>query len=779
MGKIKKILENELVGGTQTTDIYPVTSTKAVYDENNKRLDNILIELEQSAGIYDVSAHNNGVVFESLSALLSSSNLSTLIPISVRHGGMSIRFVQSSDNRYVQYRLAAPNWSTDIHDWTSEDPYFINKIMQEVNEAIDEHTPIEIQGNVTNAQDEEDLTSVNVGGTDVLKFKDKEYNPLTYSGIGRKILRKNIVDGVNTLTQEMMSATNTKYVIKYDYILGEDIIIPENCILEFDGGSLNNRMITFSNTTLKGFIKFDNIQVNGNVSNYQLDATIFNKNDIGDSINKCAAICKRIVIPDGIFYSHTKIRLFQHTLCGTNKLDSTTNKGSSIIYTDIDDVAIECTNQVNLSNFRIQNTKNSLLNSIGLKCIGTVNINNIYVANYIKYGFVSGEGLYYSVIQKLRVGMEIGFGIGSIGIYLTGENDSSSTYNANANTFIETICQGGYEVLVKVVGNANTFLGGDFSINADNTAKRQLEILGALNNFLGSFYLENYDKCSLEPICLYETAKYNIVNLSAPRIGKIKNESINYNLIATYDYVSFENDFKYLGENLFDYFFQIDETANRLVSQGYYIAPYYGGNGGINNCQFSLLEEKYKGNSVLRMSFNNSNANNLTFNGTYEFMNAVSSENELICLSAYIRSNIDNATISLSDTKYKEINEWEFISFVASPSNIKQALNGFIKVKSSELLNGYIDVTGIRINVINRGNTKKSPAVDYFNFYKNKEKIRLDYDFLAKLISKGTTKQRPTLQSSDEGFEYYDSTLKKKILWNGSEWTNLDGTPLE
>lgn len=42
MGKIKKILENELVGGTQSTDVYPVTSTKAVYDENNVRLDTIL-----------------------------------------------------------------------------------------------------------------------------------------------------------------------------------------------------------------------------------------------------------------------------------------------------------------------------------------------------------------------------------------------------------------------------------------------------------------------------------------------------------------------------------------------------------------------------------------------------------------------------------------------------------------------------------------------------------------------------------------------------------------
>lgn len=41
MGKIKKILEKEL-GSTQSIEVYPVTSIKAVYDENNERLDNII-----------------------------------------------------------------------------------------------------------------------------------------------------------------------------------------------------------------------------------------------------------------------------------------------------------------------------------------------------------------------------------------------------------------------------------------------------------------------------------------------------------------------------------------------------------------------------------------------------------------------------------------------------------------------------------------------------------------------------------------------------------------
>lgn len=82
--------------------------------------DEQLTELEQRV-IYDVSANANGATFASLSALFSSENLSTLIPTTVRCGGMSIRFVQSSDNKYVQYRLTADEWSTNTEDWSIAD----------------------------------------------------------------------------------------------------------------------------------------------------------------------------------------------------------------------------------------------------------------------------------------------------------------------------------------------------------------------------------------------------------------------------------------------------------------------------------------------------------------------------------------------------------------------------------------------------------------------------------------------------------------------------------
>ena len=90
----------------------PMTDFNSVFNADGKSLTEF-----ESGIIYDVSAHNDGAVFESLSALLGSSNLSTLIPTSVRHGGMSIRFIQgseqSSDNKYIQYRYMSSDAATD------------------------------------------------------------------------------------------------------------------------------------------------------------------------------------------------------------------------------------------------------------------------------------------------------------------------------------------------------------------------------------------------------------------------------------------------------------------------------------------------------------------------------------------------------------------------------------------------------------------------------------------------------------------------------------------
>lgn len=42
----------------------------------------------------------------------------------------------------------------------------------------------------------------------------------------------------------------------------------------------------------------------------------------------------------------------------------------------------------------------------------------------------------------------------------------------------------------------------------------------------------------------------------------------------------------------------------------------------------------------------------------------------------------------------------------------------------------------------------------------------------------GSTSNRPILTEINKGFQYYDSTLNKMILWNGTSWINLDGSAL-
>ena len=103
---------------------------------------------------------------------------------------------------------------------------------------------------INNLPDDEDLTTTG-GELPVLKLADRAYNPAGFSGKGYKILRRNIVDGRNVLTQEMVNEPDTVYEIRYDFDLdGGQITIPENCILKFEGGSLNNGTLTGNDTVL-------------------------------------------------------------------------------------------------------------------------------------------------------------------------------------------------------------------------------------------------------------------------------------------------------------------------------------------------------------------------------------------------------------------------------------------------------------------------------------------------------------------------------------------------
>lgn len=107
MGKIKKIQENELVGGTQSTDVYPVTSVKAVYDENNERLDHIL----NMRGVVNISTNYNA---DHTAEVLTLEQAIAKVPSKDRVLGFQGKFLTSEG--WKSYIFIGDS----ISDWTNK-----------------------------------------------------------------------------------------------------------------------------------------------------------------------------------------------------------------------------------------------------------------------------------------------------------------------------------------------------------------------------------------------------------------------------------------------------------------------------------------------------------------------------------------------------------------------------------------------------------------------------------------------------------------------------------
>ena len=73
--------------------------------------------------VYDISANHltEGVPtkYADLTAALGTDGVN--VPVDKRKGGMSIKYIQSSDNKYVQYRLMSDTFNTTVANWQGVD----------------------------------------------------------------------------------------------------------------------------------------------------------------------------------------------------------------------------------------------------------------------------------------------------------------------------------------------------------------------------------------------------------------------------------------------------------------------------------------------------------------------------------------------------------------------------------------------------------------------------------------------------------------------------------
>lgn len=740
--------------------------------------------------------------------------------------------------------------------------------LEELKKEIGDRTVVE--GNVTNLPDEEDITSgINESGTDVLSLKDRVYNPLSFSGKGYKILRKNIkpvslavtkiivgsiptVDGAivftingvevsvdmvtttmtstdlvaqkiaekltatmteyevskdastitltrkfggsvtpsvfsasttgivctvtdstkkelrNILTPIMMNQPNTIYVIRYDFDLnGETIEMQEGCTLKFEGGSLRNGILKGNNThiveskaqlfdsiILRGsfdvpFLYYDNFGVIANTEDNNNSDIINKTNDFIKSTN-----INTLTFASSLYYINKQI------VIELNSREETLNMiGHSVTIKATESFSEDYLLCINYTFFAT--TTRTIIKGLTLNCgvlTGGINIPNgncikIYNVDIINVG-VSKKGI------LIRSGNELHFANSRI----TGNNKGICF----GICFHTSDCSADNIVMIDV-RNA-IYQSGSSNIYSDIHAWISSPQIFQESKFLliggGAAYL---DRCSCDT---YQIAIYSINN----------------------PYISFSNSIFFQNTNVV--------TASGQTSASIIIAENLKAFYSFTGCNMPSYDFQHFSNNDTEIkkccNFIGSNilGTYYPFTGIKETPYAKYDDYYGVYVDGIISSNTLRAIpkqISASDGhlyRFFNINNWMgqsynfFCEWYGNPIFFMvSCLNGNIRIRSifgNPPVKFYTKDGLFYIYCPKVENTPYNVllAVGAIGLTDMGEKTPDDsYTEITcdKII--GNSTERPSKVS--EGYEYYDNTLKKKILWNGTAWVNMDGTELE
>lgn len=554
--------------------------------------------------------------------------------------------------------------------------------------------------------------------------------PVTYKTI---ILKKNLVNGVNILTQEMISATNTKYVIKYDYVLGADIDVPENCIFEFDGGSISasgsNDTITGTNTGINaGLVKIfnTNITLSGTWNVTEAYPEWFGAK--GDGITNDASFIQKTVT-----YFKT-IKLTKHYIVNNPVLFSGLNNRTII---GSEDSLIEST-AVNTI-FYALSSSNVTFN--GLNFEGNKQSDRTYTwpleenaaiifNSYSNNNVINGckvKNFYYGVC---------------LGTDYSSNNVIKDNIFENNNKDIDTY---GTPVIIK--GNISRGCT-DMSIQIESYSLDQ--------------DIEDYRDYSTRPISVCSRVVDNTI-MDCQNVGITicsgaystivsRNTIINYH---TYAISVKENTYGIIvSDNIIKNFAGQESTSvdSRPVDE-------------VSAIINAAVDSKIHNNLIIgaQNGLYNKNVNSIVSNNVIVdslHCGIVADKGKFI--SNYIRDagcspngwwGYGGVYIfnSSSDIIFDDL------TVIATDKAVKKTHGIFIENAYSPIIvnNSYFE--GMKSSSIN-GNANVTNPKRMF----------------------GTGTVRPTLTSSDEGFAFFDKTtnIKKPIWWNGTAWVDATGTPV-
>lgn len=709
------------------------------------------------------------------------------------HWGQDIYWFPYNTAEYQPHSVDLRALAQDVYDYiansiSTADNNLYTTISQETDDKINTATQLL----------PEDLSKVD----GKIQLADRQFNTDNFSGLGYIILRKNIVDDKNVLTQAMINKPSTVYEIRYDFDLNnQTITIPKGCVLNFNGGSFTNGNIVFNNAKLMGSINFSSsITPSGEIDMSEVNVKWFGAKGDGVTddtkvLNWAFNIKNPILIPNGV-YNITNLvfesNVYSKIIRGTDfylnnyhrgvvlnhkgsgkmlefKDDSSVITIENIIFNGNADTTYaiyinddKSTTFFNLNNFAIRGTSTRKMNGIKFGKGYAISLSNFEI-----------ESLDTALITE---NSEVNW----VTPITIGENTLSYIIRCNKVFSFQT---GAGIHFNQVLMEACDFLGDITSL--------ETSITGSMKIYFSQCYVENIGtddngyKCTITGT----NTRNPVVVFSECDFYAVKKQMFTVNR----GYLTF------------------DKCTGLDLKEGIVDGSTIIGN---NNQNY------YTGYSI---AYNDSKANYTESYNKYTTNDKHATiEKRILGLpdlyDSYVSGGAITELVTVSNIAASELKQSAIIKIPILQVSTKSAamfkatvfLQGLSSSASGNVINGKIDeiYQGIGLNLgesliqsSNKYKTNDRFTVSYkqsvtdslYTLYVEvtvaegmTTDIRITSHFEFSSVSYllntpkywGLTTVRPTLDASMAGFRYRDVNLAKWIKWDGTVWVNLDGTSL-
>lgn len=540
-----------------------------------------------------------------------------------------------------------------------------------------------------------------------------------------------------------IEVSNCIYKIIYNFDLnGETLTLPSNCTLDFQGGSFSNGTIIGSSTKLSGNIKLDTtLTFSGTylVDTVDVDWFYTNRGSNASPYIQAALDFAKLIKASVTFGN----KLTSGYVIGTTLDCDVPIIGNNARLSSTTVGILNCKNECSIENLYIdfypyQGASDVTDNKvIAINIGGETSTYNHYINN------VTIDGFYYGIVMtnswnlrcsNLRIIRT------RVGIQAYGKCVNNSIVNANID------CKGTNSVCIafndEVDHASSTYLSEGWTISNSILTSAQYGIFGVN---MSNTFISN---------CIIDLCSKNAIKFSL--------NSLNIRIVDNYlaclangiDVINFT------GQNVLN-----NEDAGIIISNNT-IKSYYSDSGACNG--INIGEGTYESIYILGNTISNLGGIGIvSLNGEITHINV--SDNRfkinvggyfyvLKATNKYIANN--NAIDNYNNSGIKVANKMIIVADSAPTSNTKTWNAGDICLNSNASVGSIIGWFCA---------TSGSPGT-WFPIGTIEQ--------YAGLKKQGTTAERPAMNQNYIGATYYDTTLEKMILWNGTAWTNVDGSAL-